>query len=53
MVNGGAIEALTPGETAPQQLAASGAFPEVVPLSDDSVLAAWEEGGGIATRRLR
>jgi len=52
-VNGGAIEALTPGETAPQQLAASGAFPEVVTLSDDSVLAAWEEGGGIATRRLR
>jgi hypothetical protein len=34
------------------QLSESGAFPVVAALPDGRALAAWEEGGRIATRRL-
>lgn len=47
-----AIEALLPGERTPRRLSEEGAFPSLVTLPDGSVLAAWEENGSIATRRL-
>jgi hypothetical protein len=50
--NGKAIEALLPGSSTPARLSESGAFATVVALSDGAVLAAWEENGGIATKRL-
>jgi hypothetical protein len=49
---GKAIEALVPGERAPREVSANGAFPAVVTLPDGGVLAAWEENGSIVSRRL-
>ncbi|MGH9667823.1 MAG: sialidase family protein, partial [Bryobacteraceae bacterium] len=46
----GSIESWTSGKT--RIVSKAGAFPSVVSLSDGSALAAWEEGGVIATRRL-
>jgi hypothetical protein len=34
------------------QLAEEGGFPSLVALPDGSVLAAWESGGSIGTRRM-
>ena len=48
----GGIEARLPGATAPTRLSDAGAFPALVTLPDGSILAAWEENGSIATRRL-
>ncbi len=50
--NGGAIDSLTPGSPVPVRLAAAGAFPAILALPDGAMLAAWEENGAIATRRL-
>jgi BNR/Asp-box repeat len=50
--NGKAIEALAPGSSTPARLSESGAFASLVALPDGAVLAAWEENGGIATKRL-
>lgn len=49
-VNGKAIEMRKAGTT--QELAADGAFPSIVALPDGGLLAAWEENGAIATRRI-
>ena len=46
------IEARLPGATAPTHLSDAGAFPALLALPDGSILAAWEENGSIATRRL-
>ena len=48
----GGIEARLPGSAAPAHLADGGAFPAIITLPDGSMLAAWEENGSIATRRL-
>ncbi len=49
---GKAIEALLPGSPAPQRISESGGFPALVALPEGGVLAAWEEGSAIATKRL-
>jgi len=36
----------------PVTLSSDGAFPAITVLSDGAVVAAWQEGDGIATRRL-
>ena len=46
------IEARLPGAAAPQHLSDAGGFPALLTLPDGSILAAWEENGSIATRRL-
>jgi hypothetical protein len=46
------IQALAPGTSKPATLAPAGAFPAIVALPDGAMLAAWEENGSIATRRL-
>jgi hypothetical protein len=43
---------MLPGGTAPVRLSESGAFPTILALPDGAMLAAWEEDGSIATRRL-
>lgn len=48
----GAIVAMLPGASAPAKLADVGAFPSIVALPDGAMLAAWEENGAIATKRL-
>jgi hypothetical protein len=48
----GGIEAHLPGAKAPTHLSDSGAFPALLTLPDGAILAAWEENGSIATRRL-
>jgi hypothetical protein len=50
--NGRAIDALLPGSSTPAQISDTGAFPAIVALPDGAMLAAWEENGAIATRRL-
>jgi hypothetical protein len=50
--SGKAIDALLPGATKPERLSEAGAFASIVALPGGGVLAAWEENGGIATRRL-
>jgi hypothetical protein len=50
--NGPAVEALLPGSATPQRIAETGAFPSLIALPDGAVLAAWEDNGSIATRRL-
>jgi hypothetical protein len=37
---------------APQRISETGGFPTVVALPDGGALAAWEDGGAIATKRL-
>jgi hypothetical protein len=51
-VNGKTIQLLEPGATAARILSENGAFPTIVALPGGSLLAAWEENGAIATRRL-
>ena len=46
------IEARLPGSNATVSLSTAGEFPSLVVLPDGAVLAAWEENGSIATRRL-
>jgi hypothetical protein len=46
------IEARMPGSSAPTQVSKAGGFPALLALPDGAVLAAWEENGSIATRRL-
>jgi hypothetical protein len=48
--SGKAVEALTPSGRV--QLSEDGGFPSLLALPDGSVLAAWESGGAIGTRRL-
>ena len=50
-VSASAIQLRTPG-AAPVTLSNDGAFPAITVLSDGAVVAAWQEGDGIATRRL-
>ena len=50
--NGTAIEVLTPGASRPLQLAAEGAYVNLLGLQDGAVLAAWENNGAIETRRI-
>jgi hypothetical protein len=50
--SGKAIEALLPGSAKPTRLSETGAFPALVALPDGAMLAAWEENGAIASRRL-
>ena len=50
--SGGAIDVLVPGSSKPQRLSETGAFPSLTALPDGAMLAAWEENGGISTRRL-
>ena len=49
---GKALEALLPGSSTPTRLSDAGAFAALIALPDGAVLAAWEENGGIATKRL-
>jgi hypothetical protein len=49
--NGAALEILTPGSALPVQLAADGAFVNLISLSDGGALAAWEAGGTIQMAR--
>jgi hypothetical protein len=51
-VNGKTIELIAPGATSAEVLAPSGAFPSILALPDGAMLAAWEENGSIATRRI-
>jgi hypothetical protein len=46
------IELFAPGDTAPSRLSNAGTFPALVAVPDGGMLAAWEEGGTIATARL-
>jgi hypothetical protein len=48
----GAIDAMLPGAAKPTRIADHGAFPNIIALPDGAMLAAWEENGAIATRRL-
>jgi hypothetical protein len=48
----GGIEAHLAGAAANTHLSDAGAFPALLALPDGSILAAWEENGSIATRRL-
>ena len=50
--HGKAIEALLPGSSTPERLSEAGAFATLLALPDGAILAAWEENGAIATRRL-
>jgi len=50
--NGKGIDAIFPGSTTPTRLSESGAFAALLTLPDGAVLAAWEQDGAIATRRL-
>ncbi|HSU66298.1 MAG TPA: hypothetical protein VLJ39_05485, partial [Tepidisphaeraceae bacterium] len=49
---GKSIQAVLPGASTPVQLSETGAFPAILALPDGAILAAWEENGTIATRRL-
>jgi hypothetical protein len=51
-VSGKTVELLAPGAKSAHALSESGAFPSLVALPDGTVLAAWEEDGSIATRRI-
>jgi hypothetical protein len=51
-VSGKQIRLLEPGAALPRTLSENGAFPSILSLPDGAVLAAWEENGAIATRRL-
>ncbi len=46
------IEAHLPGAADSTHLSDAGAFPALLALPDGAILAAWEENGSIATRRL-
>lgn len=46
------LQALVPGKPEPVEIAAQGAFPQLVALPDGSVLAAWEDQGRIQTKAL-
>ena len=48
----GASTRCCPARTAPTRLSETGAFPAILALPDGAMLAAWEEDGSIATRRL-
>jgi hypothetical protein len=49
---GAALRAWREGQAAPETLSEHGAFPTLMPLPHGAVLAAWEEDGGIALKRL-
>jgi len=51
-VSGKTVRLFEAGKVSPQALSENGAFPNVVALPDGTVLAAWEEAGGIATKRI-
>lgn len=51
-VSGGKVLLAEPGAASPQVLAESGAFPNLLALPDGAVLAAWEDGGAIGTKRI-
>lgn len=46
------IDAVIPGHSENVRLSDSGAFPALLALPDGAVLAAWEQDGAIATKRL-
>lgn len=48
----GGIDAVVPGKAGTVRLSESGSFPALLTLPDGAVLAAWEQDGTIATRRL-
>ena len=50
-VSASGVELRAPG-AAPLTLSNNGAFPAITVLSDGAVVAAWQEGDSIATRRL-
>jgi hypothetical protein len=50
-VSASGVELRTP-DAVPVTLSADGAFPAITVLSDGAVVAAWQQGDGIATRRL-
>jgi hypothetical protein len=50
-VSGKTIQLLEPGASSAHTVSENGAFPAIVALPDGAVLAAWEEDGGIVTRR--
>jgi hypothetical protein len=50
-VNASGVELRAP-DAAPVMLSKDGAFPAITVLSDGAVVAAWQEGDSIATRRL-
>jgi hypothetical protein len=49
---GKTVEMKGPVSGAPERLSDDGAFPALLSLPDGAVLAAWEENGAIATRRI-
>ena len=50
---GPGLEILTPGASAPVPLASEGAYVSLVGLPDGAVLAAWETGNSIDTKRVQ
>lgn len=50
--DGKGIDVVTPGAAAPVRLSETGAFPALIALPDGAILAAWEQDGSIATKRL-
>ncbi|HYP13723.1 MAG TPA: sialidase family protein [Bryobacteraceae bacterium] len=48
----GGVQILIPGASSPSQLTTEGGFVSLLGLADGAVLAAWEERGGIETKRL-
>jgi hypothetical protein len=50
---GKAVDALLPSASQPARLSDDGAFPSIVALHNGRVIAAWEENGSIAIRKLR
>jgi hypothetical protein len=51
-VRGKSIQLLETGATSAHTISENGTFPAIVSLPDGSLLAAWEENGTIATRRI-
>jgi len=50
---GKAVAALTPSAARSERVSEDGAFPSIVALPTGSVIAAWEENGSIAIRKLQ
>lgn len=51
-VNGKTLELLEPGAKSPEAISGNAAFPALLALPDGAILAAWEENGAIATKRI-
>src|SRR5262249_45438502 len=50
--SGKAVEVMRPGATTPEHLSDDGGFPALLTMPDGAILAAWEENGALATKRV-